>query len=112
MCGVNFIIDKKSGLDESFISKMNAATIHRGPDATSFKKYKKENAGIYIGANRLKIIDLKDDANQPFVSADQRYALAYNGEIYNYKELRKTLEAKFSFRTGSDTEVLLHLLIS
>ena len=112
MCGVNFIIDKESGLDENFISKMNAATIHRGPDATSFVKYKQGKSNVYIGANRLKIIDLKDDANQPFVSADQRYTLAYNGEIYNYKELRKTLESKFTFRTSSDTEVLLHLLIS
>ncbi|HXA01681.1 MAG TPA: asparagine synthase (glutamine-hydrolyzing), partial [Cytophagaceae bacterium] len=103
---------KESRPDENFIGKMNAATIHRGPDATSFKKYKQAKASIFIGANRLKVIDLKDDANQPFVSADQRYILAYNGEIYNYKELRKTLESKFTFRTSSDTEVLLHLLIS
>jgi asparagine synthase (glutamine-hydrolysing) len=111
MCGVNFIIDKECRLDENFIVKMNAATVHRGPDATSYKKFSQANSSIYIGANRLKIIDLKDDANQPFISADQRYALAYNGEIYNYKELRKALENKFTFRTGSDTEVLLHLLI-
>jgi len=112
MCGVNFIIDKESRLDENFIGKMNAVTMHRGPDATSFLKFKQEKASIYIGANRLKVIDLKDDANQPFISADQRYILSYNGEIYNYKELRKNLESKFTFRSTSDTEVLLYILIS
>jgi asparagine synthase (glutamine-hydrolysing) len=112
MCGVNFILDKESRLDEDFISKMNAATIHRGPDATSFKRFKQGKVNIYIGANRLKVVDLKDQANQPFISADGRYVLSYNGEIYNYRELRKILEGKFAFRTTSDTEVLLHLLIS
>jgi asparagine synthase (glutamine-hydrolysing) len=112
MCGLNFILDKEGGLDEKVITQMNSVTIHRGPDSTSFLKYRQGKSNIYIGANRLKIIDLKDEANQPFVSADGRYVLSYNGEIYNYQEIRKSLEGRFSFKSSSDTEVLLYLLIS
>jgi len=58
-------------------------------------------------ANRLAIIDLSSEANQPFFSQDKRYIIVFNGEIYNYIELRKELEPTFSFKTNSDTEVLL-----
>jgi asparagine synthase (glutamine-hydrolysing) len=112
MCGVNFILDKGGSLDEKNIRQMNSVTIHRGPDSTSFLKYSQGKSNVYIGANRLKIIDLKDEANQPFVSGDGRYVLSYNGEIYNYQEIRKALESRFSFKSSSDTEVLLYLLIS
>jgi asparagine synthase (glutamine-hydrolysing) len=112
MCGVNFILDKAGSLDEKNIIGMNSVTLHRGPDSTSFFKYRQGKCNIYIGANRLKIIDMKDEANQPFVSADGRYVLSYNGEIYNYQEIRKALEGRFSFKSSSDTEVLLYLLIS
>ncbi len=90
---------------------MNNATKHRGPDACLFKKYSFQQSSIFIGNNRLKIIDTSDNANQPFTSSDQRYCLSYNGEIYNYQELRKNLVSKYSFRTSSDTEVLLYHLI-
>ncbi|MFL5730669.1 MAG: asparagine synthase (glutamine-hydrolyzing) [Cytophagaceae bacterium] len=112
MCGINVILDKESRLDDSGIRQMNAATLHRGPDSTSFIRHMQEKATVFIGANRLKIIDPKDEANQPFASADGRYVLSYNGEIYNYPELKKSLEGKISFRSSSDTEVLLNLLIS
>ena len=56
---------------------------------------------------RLKIQDLSDNANQPMLSASGRYRLIFNGEIYNFVEIRKKLQNHFQFRTESDTEVLL-----
>jgi asparagine synthase (glutamine-hydrolysing) len=67
---------------------------------------------IGLGLDRLKILDLSDAANQPMLSPDGRYVLVFNGEIYNYLELRAELSASgVNFRTGGDTEVLLHALI-
>jgi asparagine synthase (glutamine-hydrolysing) len=111
VCGINLFIDKKNNSDENIIRKMNAATHHRGPDASRFGKYQFSGNTIFIGNNRLKIIDTSDEANQPFISSDGRYCLSFNGEIYNYKELRQTLNNKYTFRTGSDSEVLLYQLI-
>ena len=83
-----------------------SALQHRGPDA----------GGVYfhgpvgLGHRRLSLIAPTAAANQPFTSADGRYTLIFNGEVFNYSKLRKELEAKgASFRTDSDTEVLLHL---
>ena len=91
---------------------MTAATAHRGPDATVLRVDTYGAGLIYFGHNRLKIIDPSDAANQPFFSADNRYVLLYNGELYNYRELRKSLQLKGCvFRTQSDTEVILQLLI-
>ncbi len=111
MCGINLVIDKKHLLDETIIRKMNAATNHRGPDSSRFGKYDFSTNVIYIGNNRLKIIDTSDNANQPFISYDGRYCLSFNGEIYNYQELRKHLAEKYTFLTSSDSEVLLYHLI-
>jgi len=110
MCGVNFIIDRKNHLDDAPILSMNKATAYRGPDATAVIKYAK-NQTAYIGNNRLKINDLSDTANQPMVSEDGRYALSYNGEIYNYHELKNKHLENHSIKTSSDTEILLYLLI-
>ena len=66
--------------------------------------------GVVLGHRRLAILDLAARANQPLVSADQRYSIVFNGEIYNFRELRRSLEQQgVSFRTTSDTEVLLAL---
>jgi len=111
MCGINLFVDKRNQSDDSVIRKMNAATQHRGPDANRFGKYIYFQNAIFIGNNRLKIIDTSDEANQPFISPDGRYCLSFNGEIYNYKELRKQLSLKYLFRTDSDSEVLLYHLI-
>ena len=80
---------------------MNTCTRHRGPDATCTWI----SHDISLGHNRLKIIDLRDDANQPLTSSDGRYVIVFNGEIYNFKELRR--ELNYPFATESDTEVLL-----
>jgi len=91
---------------------MTAATHHRGPDATVYHQSSAGKAQIYFGHNRLKIIDPSNDANQPFFSADGRYILLYNGEVYNYRDLKKSLQARgCSFKTLSDTEVVLQALM-
>ena len=99
MCGIAGIIGKEQSMEPVL-----RVLQHRGPDASGIWK---EDA-IQLGHTRLSIIDLSDDANQPFVSDDERYILVFNGEIYNYKELRSELEKHFVFRTQSDTEVLLN----
>jgi len=87
---------------------MLEAQHHRGPDARGSLAL---NGFGILGHNRLSIIDLSDSANQPFRSNDLRYFLVFNGEIYNYAELKKHLAPFYDFRTQSDTEVLLAAFI-
>lgn len=101
MCGIAGIIGNNAS--EVVLDTMLNTQKHRGPNHTG--KYIKE--GIVLGHNRLSIIDLSADANQPFYSKDKRFSLVFNGEIYNYTELKKELEPTFQFVTASDTEVLL-----
>jgi len=101
MCGIAGIIGKSAS--ELVLDKMLLIQKHRGPDFTG--KYFNKN--IALGHNRLSIIDLSAVSNQPFLSEDNRYALVFNGEIYNYIELKEELKESYSFKTSSDTEVLL-----
>tara|TARA_B100001029_G_scaffold178455_1_gene185263 strand:+ start:311 stop:2128 length:1818 start_codon:yes stop_codon:yes gene_type:complete len=83
--------------------------VHRGPDEDGF--FVSEEDNIAFGHKRLSIIDI-DGGKQPFISNDGNFIITYNGEIYNYIELRKLLLAKgYAFRTYSDTEVLLNMFI-
>lgn len=96
---------------------------HRGPDDSGWAVFSHgdihtdrdgapRSGRVMIGQGRLSIIDLSERGHQPFFSSDQRYCLSYNGEIYNYVELRRELEAQgVTFVSDSDTEVLLHGLI-
>tara|TARA_B100002019_G_C21274411_1_gene604432 strand:+ start:7345 stop:9189 length:1845 start_codon:yes stop_codon:yes gene_type:complete len=108
MCGIFGITDfsnnEISNKDLKFLSdKMS----HRGPDDESF--YIKNNIGI--GMKRLSIIDLKNGM-QPFFSSDKKISVVFNGEIYNYKEIKKELlEKGYKFRTDCDVEVLIPLYI-
>lgn len=105
MCGIAGIIKKQnSSVEREEIRKMNDAMAHRGPDSE----------GIYIdgsigfGHRRLSIVDLSDGGKQPMVSSDQRFVLVFNGEIYNYIELKETLQKEEAvFYTGTDTEVII-----
>lgn len=109
MCGIVGLVDLK-GREVSIesVKAMSDAIAHRGPDGEGQWVFK--NVGI--GHRRLAIIDLTEAANQPMISEDGRYVLTYNGEIYNYKEIRKELEAlSYIFHSQSDTEVLLASLI-
>jgi len=111
LCGINIIIDKKSGLTSGPIQAMNGATFYRGPDYSDSLTFQFKQEQIFVGINQLKIIDIDNAANQPFFSTDKRYFVLFNGTIYNYKELAKKLESKYTFNTHSDTEILLYWII-
>ncbi len=104
MCGfVGFTnqIDNSHQVIETMMDTIR----HRGPDASG--KYVDEN--IALGHRRLSIIDVSAQGNQPLYSGDGRYVLVFNGEIYNYRELREELKAQGCvFTTNTDSEVLLH----
>ena len=105
MCGIAGFVGPWS---ETLLSAMVASLAHRGPDGSG--AVFEADAGIAIGHTRLAIIDLTDAAAQPMTSADGRYVLTYNGEIYNFRDLRRELAASGeTFVSGSDTEVLLRL---
>jgi asparagine synthase (glutamine-hydrolysing) len=101
MCGIAGII---GAYKEHQLNAMLISQHHRGPDATG--KY--FDAGfIALGHNRLAIIDLSPQSNQPFIDVSGRYVIVFNGEIYNYIELKADLGNQYDFKTESDTEVLL-----
>jgi asparagine synthase (glutamine-hydrolysing) len=101
MCGIAGILGVNPK-NVTTIQLMVEAQKHRGPDARSFWNDDK----VIFGHNRLSIIDLSENANQPMISNCGNYIIVFNGEIYNYLELKKEL-ASYSFSTTSDTEVLL-----
>lgn len=104
MCGLVAVIEARGEIDAVALASMRDALAHRGPDAAA----QWIEGGVGLGHRRLSIIDRSAEADQPMLSADGRYVLAYNGEIYNYIELREELRASGrEFRTRSDTEVLL-----
>ena len=110
MCGIVgiFAKDETGKLNFSNLNGAIDALHSRGPDSKGIFI----NKNIGLGHTRLSIIDTSDSAKQPFSSPNQRYTLVFNGEIYNYKELRKVLKKKgYTFKTSSDTEVLLFHLI-
>ncbi|MFH1820682.1 MAG: asparagine synthase (glutamine-hydrolyzing) [Candidatus Nealsonbacteria bacterium] len=102
MCSINGFNFK----DEQLVRKMVGQTKHRGPDDQGF--YVDEN--VSLGHARLSIIDLSENARQPIWNEDNSLAIVFNGEIYNFKELREELQKRgHKFRSFSDTEVILHL---
>lgn len=104
MCGIAGIIYKnKNSVEERTLKKMTDKMSHRGPDAEGF--FVNQNLGL--GHRRLSIIDISESANQPFFLED-RHVLVFNGAIYNYLEIKEELKQNgYSFKTTSDTEVLL-----
>lgn len=106
MCGIAGYIDKSNKVKTSkkLIKKMTDKMIHRGPDAEG----QWIDEIVALGHRRLSIIDLDTKSNQPMISHDRRYVITFNGEIYNYIELKKELLAKgATFKTNSDTEVII-----
>ncbi len=111
MCGIAGIFSS----DEQIrlrIGAMNALLSHRGPDAQSVWTEKR----VSLAHSRLSIIDVSDAAIQPMFSANERYAIVFNGEVYNYRQLSEKLQHDFpeiygsrGFRTQSDTEIVLEL---
>jgi asparagine synthase (glutamine-hydrolysing) len=105
MCGIAGILGKNA--KSNLIDDMLMVQHHRGPDY----KDKWLEEGVALGHNRLSIIDLSNSANQPFSDRTKRFSIVFNGEIYNYIELRERLKSSYNFQTTSDTEVLLAAFI-
>ncbi|MFN2526113.1 MAG: asparagine synthase (glutamine-hydrolyzing) [Actinomycetota bacterium] len=111
MCGIaGFLGHRSSGESIGEVLRAMTQTLaHRGPDDEG--QWLDGDLGIGLGYRRLAIIDLSPTGTQPMASSDGRYTLVYNGEIYNFRELRRRLEAKGRrFRGTSDTEVLLEAI--
>ena len=107
MCGIAGIWTFERCDLNKIIDAMNSALFHRGPDSDG--KFIDVNVGLALGHTRLSIIDLSVAASQPMCSTCGRYRLIFNGEIYNYQQLRRELSGQ-TFETTSDTEVLLKLI--
>lgn len=108
MCGIAGFADfsKKAGQEE--LRRMTDVLRHRGPDSSGYRFYALHNAHIGLGHRRLSIIDLSEVATQPLADESGNYLVAFNGEIYNYREIRDELEKEgYRFFSASDTEVLL-----
>src|SRR5436190_6179723 len=113
MCGINgLILPAGSKLNHTgIVYAMNRALSHRGPDNEGIW----EHGAVCFGHRRLSIIDLSPECNQPFFSSDGRYVIVYNGELYNYRELKLELQRSalgenpkpYFFKTNSDTEVVV-----
>ena len=115
MCGIAGFLDASaaSSAEEATarVEAMNRAIAHRGPDDSG--TFVDAAAGIALGHRRLSIIDLSPLGHQPMTSADGRYVITYNGEVYNFAELRAELDALgHRFRGGSDTEVMLAAFVA
>ena len=108
MCGIAGAVGRNKKIDHHLLKRMTDSVAHRGPDGEGFWIDSKEQVGL--GHRRLAIIDLSDAGRQPMAYSNGRYHLTFNGEIYNYVELRADLEARgHRFVSTSDTEVLLAL---
>lgn len=108
MCGIAGLINLNGdAVSPVILKRMTDAIAHRGPDGEG--QWIEGNVGL--GHRRLAIIDLSPLGHQPMISVDHRYVFSYNGEIYNFRELRTELEAAgYSFRSKTDTEVVLYAL--
>ncbi len=105
MCGIVGVLGLNGAADPHVVRRMSLALRHRGPDADGVYL----EGAIGLGFRRLSILDLTPTGDQPMLSDDRRLALVFNGEIYNYVELRRELQALgHRFRSTGDTEVLLH----
>ncbi|MBS1563913.1 MAG: asparagine synthase (glutamine-hydrolyzing), partial [Bacteroidetes bacterium] len=103
MCGIAGILHfNQQPADESIVRAMTRCMAHRGPDADSVFT----DGPVGLGHLRLSIIDLSTAANQPFIDPTGRYVMIFNGEMYNYQEVKAQLP-DYPFRTTSDTEALL-----
>lgn len=109
MCGLAGLIVSGSGSDESsgtVLRRMTGTLVHRGPSDEGF--WEDPDHGVYLGFRRLSIQDLSDAGHQPMASSSGRYVIVFNGEAYNFGQLRSELGSSgYCFRGHSDTEVLL-----
>ena len=110
MCGINGILGFK-GDPAKQIKRMNDAIVHRGPDAEGI--WISDDNSIAFGHRRLSIIDLSQNGSQPMISASGDLIIVFNGEIYNYLDIKKQLSDEnrnIVFKGHSDTELLLNAI--
>jgi len=108
MCGISGVVNWG---DRETVSRMNALQSHRGPNDSGIWEHRSPD-GTYValGSRRLSILDLSSDGHMPMPNEDGTVWITYNGEIYNFADLRRELEAKgHRFSSNTDTEVILHL---
>jgi asparagine synthase (glutamine-hydrolysing) len=113
MCGVVGFITSKGVVTPALVTDMASALSHRGPDDSGY--WLDQAAGVALGHRRLSIVDLSPAGHQPMLSRCGRYVLAYNGEVYNFQDIRRDLESASSlgpipWRGHSDTEVMLEAI--
>ena len=109
MCGISGIFNLNGEpVSPVLLRRMTDAIAHRGPDGEGFYI----NKSVGFGHRRLAIIDTSPAGHQPMITSDERFVLTYNGEIYNFQELRLRLESLgHQFRSKTDTEVVLHAYV-
>ena len=109
MCGLAGVFTKynfETKKIKNIVSEMATRLKHRGPDSNGIYTTNK----FSVGFQRLSILDTSSKANQPFTDKKKNYILAFNGEIYNYLEIKKKYLHNLDLKSNSDTEVLFHLL--
>src|SRR6185436_9875682 len=103
MCGIAGLVYQGAPEEgKDIIQKMTRAMAHRGPDGEGIFSHET----IFLGHRRLSILDLSEKGNQPMTDASGRYVITYNGEIYNFRQLRTEIK-NYHFTTESDCEVIL-----
>lgn len=105
MCGIAGWAEKTAQTDEALIKNMCDALIHRGPDDTDI--YLSGDRHVALGHRRLSLLDLSSSGRQPMCDASGLVCITFNGEIYNYLELKQQLQSGYTFVTHTDTEVIL-----
>ncbi|WP_109700559.1 asparagine synthase (glutamine-hydrolyzing) [Chitinophaga deserti] len=106
MCGIAGFIDFSGKSTQDTLEQMTDVLMHRGPNDAGYECFRQGDTVVGLGQRRLSIIDLSSSGHQPMHFG--QYNIIFNGEVYNYKEIRKDLEAQgYEFFSGSDTEVLL-----
>lgn len=111
MCGITGLVEFQPFPELSdLIGRMTDSLAHRGPDGRGIHTAQDGSRQVGLGHTRLRVIDLSEAASQPMLNDDGSVRLVFNGEIYNYRDLRRSLQERgVSFRTASDTEVVLRL---
>lgn len=109
MCGICGLITKNNISDDTF-NKMVDVLKHRGPDDRGVWSGVSKDWNVKLGHRRLSVIDISRNGHQPMIDESGRYIIVFNGEIYNYSELKSAIK-EFNFKSSSDTEVLLYLYI-
>ncbi len=110
MCGIYGYLSQAATIEPALMRRMGHVLRHRGPDDEGELILNSAAVSIGLGHKRLSIIDLSPAGKQPMANEDDTIWITFNGEIYNFRELRKRLQGSgHKFRSNSDTEVIIHL---